>query len=364
MGHLLSTPSLPSESGLTPFRTDGKDLREDMEDAVSRDNQVNDILDDIRDLKDQMKSAQSQLAYLLYSEADRQRAAVAGKLMVKNWWQYMETNHQGKSLLMEHRETMINAIAIEAGINERDIARFKFEHRRGKQLSPFTMVDTGNYALKQQMLESISQKYDRKGIKEWTNTKLSQLQSGSNKDSVNGMIKFEPCIAAFDRMQTEPLKAIMTVITKMTPNLQWKHSWKHLTIQNTETGEYIAWLAYDHLEGFAKIYVNKNLYSARAFEEEFLTAYGNIMSRKVIGNKGKGKGSAAEGVLTASDFLKAVGLTPEGKGSYMRVSTWTLRTKVPFIFEVTSIANEEFGQKYDDHLNRIAKRILKPDLVL
>ena len=364
-----STPVHPKkgrsqEKQREPKEEDAKDLRADMDDVASHDNQIHDILDDIRDLKDQMKSSQSQLAFLLYNEADRQRSAVAGKVMVKNWWQYNDPNEQGKHLLMEHRETMINAIAVEAGFSEKEITRFRFEHRRGKQLSPFTMVDLGDFALKQQLLESVNQKYDKKGIKEYSNEKLNHLQSGNNKDSVNGTIKIEPCISAFDRMQTEPLKAIMAVITKMTPTLQWKHSWKHLTIQNTDSGEYIAWLAYDHLEGMAKIYVNSTFYSARAFEDEFIAAYGNIMSRKVIGNKGKGKGNAAEGVLTTGDFLKAVGLTPEGKGSYVKVSTLTLKTKVPFIFDVRAIKNDEFGQKYDEHLNRIAKRILKPDLVL
>eukprot|EP00439_Symbiodinium_sp_Y106_P017792 s6810_g2.t1 len=205
-----------------------------------------------------------------------------------------------------------SAIAVEAGISGRDIASFKFEHRRGKQLSPFTMVDLGDYALKQQLLESISRKYDKKGIKEWTNAKLNQLQNGNNKDSINGMIKILP------------------------------YSWKHLTIQNAETGEHIAWLAYDHVEGVAKPYINSTLYSARAFEDEFITACGNIMSRKVIGNKRKGKGnSTAEGVLTTGDFLKAVGLTPEGKGSYVKPSTLTLKTKVPFTFDVKAITNDE-----------------------
>ena len=51
-------------------------------------------------------------------------------------------------------------------------------------------------------------------------------------------------------MQTERLQAIMAVITKMTPTLQWKHSCKHHTQnKDTESGEYIAWLAYNHLEG-------------------------------------------------------------------------------------------------------------------
>ncbi|CAE7554210.1 unnamed protein product, partial [Symbiodinium sp. CCMP2456] len=125
-----------------PKEEDAKDLRADMEDVASHDNQIHDILDDIRDLKDQMKSSQSQLVFLLYNEADRQRTAVAGKVM---------------HLLMEHRESLINAIAAEAGISEKEITRSKFEHRRGKQLPPFTMVDLGDHALKQQLLEAINQ---------------------------------------------------------------------------------------------------------------------------------------------------------------------------------------------------------------
>ena len=46
-----------------------------MEAAETEDvNKIKDILDDILDLKDQMKPQQGQLAYLLYHEADRQRA--------------------------------------------------------------------------------------------------------------------------------------------------------------------------------------------------------------------------------------------------------------------------------------------------
>ena len=121
------------------------------------------------------------------------------------------------------------------------------------------------------------------------------------------MIKVEPCISTFDRMQSQPLKAIMTVTTKLVPNLQWKHSWKHLTIQNNENWEYIAWLAYlayDHLDGWAKIYVNNKLFSARIFEDEFHTACGNMVSRQVVGNNGKRKGTGAEGVRTSADLEK------------------------------------------------------------
>ena len=87
------------------------------------------------------------------------------------------------------------------------------------------------------------------------------------------------------------------------------------------------------------------------------------MLKKTVGNKGKGK-KGGEGVLTPDDFLKAVGLGSEGKGSYFRISTLSLKTKVPFVFEVRSIDQSVFTTKYEEHLNRIAKRILQPDLIL
>ena len=65
-----STPVHPKngrsqETEREPTEENAKDLRADMEDVASHDNQIHDILDDIRDLKDQMKSSQSQLAFLL-----------------------------------------------------------------------------------------------------------------------------------------------------------------------------------------------------------------------------------------------------------------------------------------------------------
>ena len=155
----------------------------------------------------------------------------------------------------------------------------------------------------------------------------------------------------------------MAVITKLAPDLKWKHSWKHLTLQDHQSNEYLAWLALDHLEGIAKIYVDQKYFTARLFEDEFRAAFGNIMSKKTIGNKGKGK-KGGEGVLTPDDFLKAVGLGSEGKGSYFRISTLSLKTKVPFVFEVRSIDQSVFTTKYEEHLNRIAKRILQPDMIL
>eukprot|EP00438_Fugacium_kawagutii_P021332 Skav215883 [mRNA] locus=scaffold956:40284:41321:- [translate_table: standard] len=327
------------------------------------EHKIQDIVEDIRDLKDQMKASQHQLAYLLYQEADKQRATAASKIMLKNWWQYNETEEH-YDLLCEHRENMFTWAAKEAGINSKDIGKFHYEHRRGRNLSPFTMVTVDSHYTKSKIMEWYTQTFDKKGWQEWTNDKLSKLTNGQNKPEVNGMIKFEPCIAGFDRMQTEPLKAIMAVITKLAPNLKWKHSWKHLTLQTVDHEEYLAWLALDHLEGIAKIYVDQEYFTARSFEDEFRNAFGNIMSKKTVGNKGKGKNKGGEGVLTPDDFLKAVGLGTEGKGSYFRFSTLALKTKVPFVFEVRSIEQSEFPNKYNEHLNRIAKRILQPDMVL
>ena len=333
--------------------------------AITTDieNKIHDIVEDIKDLKDQMRTSRNQLAYLLYQEADKQRIEAAGKIMVKNWWQYAEAD-DNHDLLSEHRENIIQWAAKEAGINPKDLGKFHYEHRRGRTMSPFTLVHVGSHHVKQKLMEWYTQNFDKKGMVEWDNEKLKHLTNGSNKPGVNGQIRFEPCIAAFDRMQTEPLKAMMATIAKVNPDLKWKHSWKHLTLQDQDSGDYIAWLALDHLEGIAKIYIDKQHFEARQFENEFNTALGAIMTRKTIGNKGKGKSKGGEGVLSPDDFLKAVGLGNEGKGSYFKVSTLTMKTKVPFTFEVRSIAQAEFTTKYTEHLTRIAKRILQPDMIL
>ena len=213
-------------------------------------------------------------------------------------------------------------------------------------------------------MEWYNQKFDKKGMKEWSNDKLKGLTNGNNKEEVNGVIKLEPCIAAFGRVRTEPLKAIIAVITKQAPSLKWKPSWKRPTLQDSENDEYIAWLAIDHLDAVAKIYVDRRYFDATLFEDEFKITYGTFLTKKAIGHKGKGKGKGGEGELTPDDFLKAVGLTTEGKGSYTKIASLTLRTKVPFAVEGRCIPQTEFYPKYSEHLSRLAKRILLPDMML
>ena len=109
--------------------------------------------------------------------------------------------------------------------------------------------------------------------------------------------------------------------------------------------------------------MNNNLFSACAFEEEFFTTHGNIMSPKVTGNKGKSKSSAAQGVLTTGDFLKAAGLTPEGKGSYVKVSARILKTKVPRTpYQQDQQTHPKSGQCLVETLPSSTRKILKPQL--
>lgn len=219
---------------------------------------IHDIVEDTRDLKDQMKRSRNQLAYSLYQEADKQRAEAAGKIMVKNWWQFAEAD-DNHDLLIEHRENIIHWAAKEAGINPKDIGKFRYERRT---MSPFTM-HVGSHHGKQKMMEWYTLNFHKKGMAEWPNEKSKHLTNGNNKPEGNGQLKFEPCIAAFDRMQTEPLTAMMATITKLNPGLKWKHSWKHLTLQAQDSEEYIARLALAHLEGIAKIYIDQQHFAAR-----------------------------------------------------------------------------------------------------
>ena len=129
-------------------------------------------------------------------------------------------------------------------------------------MSPFIM-HVGSHHGKQKMLEWYTLNFHKKGVAEWPNEKSKHLTNGNNKPEGNGQLKFEPCIAAFDRMQTEPLKAMMATITKLNPGLKWKHSWKHLTLQAQDSEEYIARLALAHLEGIAKIYIDQQHFAAR-----------------------------------------------------------------------------------------------------
>lgn len=81
------------------------------------------------------------------------------------------------------------------------------------------------------------------------------------------------------------------------------------------------------------------------------------------GNKGAGKERSEKGIST-DDFLKAVGLSGDGKGSYLKRGILAIKARSPFMFEIKGIAPDQFGQKYEAHLTLLAGRILHPNVML
>ena len=115
--------------------------------------------------------------------------------------------------------------------------------------------------------------------------------------------------------------------------------------------------------GDAKIYLNKALFNEKEFETAFKEAYQSILCRKSVGNKGKGKDSA-DNKLTPADLLKSVGLSGDGKGSYLKGGYLSIKATSPFLFTVRPIEAEQFYAKYQEHLSRLADHILHPTVML
>ena len=122
-------------------------------------------------------------------------------------------------------------------------------------------------------------------------------------------------------------------------------------------------IAMDYIYGDAKIYVNKALFNEKEFEAAFKEAYQGILCWKSVGNKGKSKDSP-DNKLTPADLLKSVGLSGEGKGSYLRGGYLSIKATSPFLFTVRPIEAEQFYAKYQEHLSRLADHILHPTLML
>jgi hypothetical protein len=67
---------------------------------------------------------------------------------------------------------MVKWMATQAGIQEKQIDRFTFDHRKGRQLSPFSLVDTKETSCRQAILDWQKQ-LKEKGInyiEEWPTT--------------------------------------------------------------------------------------------------------------------------------------------------------------------------------------------------
>lgn len=327
---------------------------------------IKDIVDAVKDVKEDVRGQRNQLAHLLYTQVDRQRSESSTKLLLKNFWKYSEATSQ--TLLQSHRETIFQWIAKEAGLSDSQIKACTYNHTKGRYLSPFTLVDVKEAMHRQTILQWYKQEITGKGlhIQEWpTQDAMQSWQSApGNVQNVNGCIKLEPCIGSFDKLQSEPLKAAMTAVSNLTQRaVEFRHSRKNLTIQNKENDKYLVWVALDHLYGVGTVYINREELQEKEFEKAFREAYEAILSRKAVGNKGAGKERSEKGIST-DDFLKAVGLSGDGKGSYLKGGILAIKARSPFMFEIKGIAPDQFGRKYEAHLTLLADRILHPNVML
>ena len=126
---------------------------------MQRTEEIKDVISTLRDLKDDARTHRNQIAYLLYTNVEKQRAESATKILVKNFWKYSETSDVLTQ--QHHREAIIQWIAKEAGVTEEQINKFTFDHKKGRQISPFTMIDTKDSTHRLAILE-----WQRKEIKE------------------------------------------------------------------------------------------------------------------------------------------------------------------------------------------------------
>ncbi len=94
----------------------------------------------------------------------------------------------------------------------------------------------------------------------------------------------------------------------------------------------------------------------KEFEKAFREAYEGLLCRKAVGSKGRGKDRNENGKgISPEELLRAVGLTGDTKGSYLKGGF--------LMFEVRGIAPGQFARKYEEHLPRIADRILHPKMM-
>ena len=76
---------------------------------MQRTEEIKGIIGTLRDLKDDARTHQNQIAYLLYTNVEKQRAESATKILVKNFWKYSETSDILTQ--QQHREAIIQWIA-------------------------------------------------------------------------------------------------------------------------------------------------------------------------------------------------------------------------------------------------------------
>ena len=348
-----------------------------LEDELIRDSpprDIGDLLQDLKDMTDDFNQQQAQVRFLIWQCAERQRQEASTKISIKNWWKYELQGSRDYFAMESHRQSLVEFYAREAGIADGKIKSFKYSNYLGRNLSPFCVVDTGDARTRHLLLEHMRAQYANK-VKEWIDSTM-QAEIGVmksdryNKTGVNGMLVFEPMIATFDKIQSIPLKLVMSVISEMRPDLTWKKDWTHNTVFIPDTrGEvetYLAWCALDHLHGRCIVYVNEELFDRRVFRQALTAQEFSWMSRKGWG-RNKSKTLATVGNVTRDDalnpegsFMEQIGLAKgEGKGKRNAYSTTVeraMKSELPFRIEVLSLASTEFVKTYNEHLYKLLNR--------
>ncbi|CAE7297058.1 unnamed protein product [Symbiodinium natans] len=343
-----------------------------LQDSPSK--RIGDVLHDLKDMTDDFNQQQAQVRFLIWQCAERQRQEASTKISIKNWWKYELQGSRDYFAMESHRQSLIEFYAKEAGIVDGKIKSFKYSNYVGRNLSPFCVVDTGDSRTRQLFLEHMKGQYANK-VKEWVDSTL-QTEIGAmrsdryNKTGVNGTLVFEPMISTFDKVQSIPLKLVMTVISELRPDLTWKKDWAHNTVFIPDAAgqveTYLAWCALDHLHGRCVIYINEELFDKRAFRQAITAQEFAWTSRKGWG-KSKSKTLATVGNLSRDDvvnpegsFMEQIGLAKsEGKGKRNAYSTTVeraMKSELPFRIEVLSLATTEFVKTYNEHLYKLLTR--------
>eukprot|EP00435_Cladocopium_sp_Y103_P008911 s4002_g2.t1 len=181
-------------------------------------NYIGDQLADLKDLSDDFCRQQSQVRWLLWQTAEKQRQEASTKISVKNWWKY-EMNYEDYYLLEKHRKVVFQHYATEAGVPVDKQTSFSYSNYLGRNLSPFCVVDFGDAKTRLQIINPMKKNYGNK-VTEWVSDSIQTIMAGltsdkANKPGVNGKLTFEPLISTFDKLQSIPLKIAMSTVAEL-----------------------------------------------------------------------------------------------------------------------------------------------------
>ena len=336
---------------------------------------IGDQLADLKDLSDDFNSQQSQVRWLLWQTAERQRQEASTKISVKNWWKYELKGNKEHYLLEDHRKHLFEHYAKEAGVPDKKQQSFQYSNYMGKRLSPFCVIDVGDARTRMQILEHMKSNHGSK-INEWIadsmKTDMAALPTDKfNKTGVNGKLVFEPMIATFDKLQSIPLKIAMSTIAELRPDLSWSKNWAQHTLYVPDaqggTDTYLVWCAMDHLHGKCDIYFNEGQFDKQQFKECFQKHEYTLLAQKGWG-KGKGRVLSTAGSLSKEEmidpngaFMDQIGLSSKSSNAsssktYTSALEKATKSEVPFRMKVRPLAGTDFVKTYNSHLHHLLSR--------